>query len=59
MLWLDYDNFPLTTIEERKKYFNKCWEEDYIIFFEHDAFIKAAKIDKNEKEYFIKEIINF
>jgi len=53
-----YDNFPLTTIEERKYYYQKCYEEDIILFFEHDAFIKAGKIDKTDKGYFIKQTID-
>ncbi len=54
---LGYDNFPLTTIEEKKKYFNQAAEENTLLVFEHDAFCEAAYIGLNDKGLFIKERI--
>ena len=54
---LGYDNFPLTTIEEKKKYFNQAAEENTLLVFEHDAFCEAAYIGLGEKGLFVKERI--
>ena len=54
---MGYDNFPLTTLEERKKYLPIAYEEQTIVFFEHDAFMKAGKLKSTEKGFEIGEII--
>lgn len=46
---MGYDNYPLTTIEEKKKYFPQAYEEGWIIAFEHDAFTQAAKLAMTPK----------
>ncbi len=55
---MGYDNFPLTTLEERKKYLPIAYEENTIIFFEHDAFIKAGKLKSTDKGFELGEVIN-
>jgi glyoxylase-like metal-dependent hydrolase (beta-lactamase superfamily II) len=55
---MGYDNFPLTTIEERKKYLAQAYEEHTILFFEHDAFMHAARLKANAKGFEVGEIIN-
>jgi len=52
---MGYDNFPLTTIEEKKKYFTQAAEENWIIFFEHDAFTQAVRIENGPKGFVVKE----
>ncbi len=54
---MGYDNFPLTTLEERKKYLPLAYEENTILFFEHDAFIKAGKLKATDKGFEIGEVI--
>lgn len=44
-----YDNQPLVTLEEKKKYLPIIYEENTIVIFEHDTFMQAAKIGPNEK----------
>ena len=39
-----YDNFPLTTIDEKKATLTRAVEEDWILFFEHDPFGPAARV---------------
>lgn len=56
---MGYDNFPLTTLEERKKYLTQAFEENSIVFFEHDAFVKAAKLKQTDKGYEIAEKLDF
>ncbi len=54
---LGYDNFPLTTIDEKIKYFNQAADENWLICFEHDAFTQAAYISSNNNTFEIKERI--
>jgi glyoxylase-like metal-dependent hydrolase (beta-lactamase superfamily II) len=55
---LAYDNFPLQTIEDKKMIYPKAVEENWTIIYEHDAFIEASKIIRNDKGNFVKgEII--
>lgn len=55
---LAYDNFPLTTLKEKKEILQQAIEEDWIIIFEHDAFTIAGKIGFANGKYFVKEKIN-
>lgn len=55
---LAYDNFPLTTLKEKKEILQQAIEEDWIIIFEHDAFAIAGKIGFANGKYFVKEKIN-
>lgn len=56
---MGYDNFPLTVIEEKQKLLPQLYEEGTILFFEHDAFTKAAKITQNKDKFIIGERIDF
>lgn len=55
---LGYDNFPLTTIDEKLKYLTQASEENWLLCFEHDAFTQAAYIFANNGTFEIKEKIN-
>lgn len=48
---MGYDLFPLTTLEEKKKYLPKIADENWIVFFEHDPYTETAKIKKTEKGF--------
>lgn len=52
---MGYDNFPLTTLAEKEKYFPIAYEDNWTIVFEHDAFAQAGKLGMNEKGVFVKE----
>ncbi len=54
---MGYDNFPLTTMAERKKLLPQAYEENTILFFEHDAFISGAKLKDSAKGFEVGEII--
>lgn len=54
---LAYDNFPLTTMEEKKKIFPVAYENNTIICFEHDAFIQACRLVDTGKGFGVGEII--
>jgi glyoxylase-like metal-dependent hydrolase (beta-lactamase superfamily II) len=51
---MGYDNYPLTTIEEKQKYIPKIFDDKTIICFEHDAHRQACLVGKNEKGYFVE-----
>jgi glyoxylase-like metal-dependent hydrolase (beta-lactamase superfamily II) len=48
---MGYDNFPLTTIEEKKKLLPELAAKNAILIFEHDAFCQAAKIKEYKSGY--------
>ena len=48
---LSFDNYPVTTIEEKKKYIPMAQEEGWIIVYEHDVFKQASKINRTEKVF--------
>jgi glyoxylase-like metal-dependent hydrolase (beta-lactamase superfamily II) len=54
-----YDNNPLITLDEKKKFLPIIAENEWIMIFEHDKNKQAAKItlDDKGKNYKIKEII--
>jgi glyoxylase-like metal-dependent hydrolase (beta-lactamase superfamily II) len=57
---MGYDNQPLVTLQEKRKWLPFIAENDWAIIFEHDHKIPAAKIqlDSKGKNYEIKEVIN-
>ena len=54
---MGYDNFPLTSMEEKHKILTKAEEEKWIICFEHDSFIPAGKVHHTEKGFALAETV--
>lgn len=54
---MGYDNFPLTTIEEKKRILPQAYEENWTMIFEHDAFVQAGKIISTDKGFALGEKI--
>jgi glyoxylase-like metal-dependent hydrolase (beta-lactamase superfamily II) len=50
---MGYDNFPLRTIEEKKRILPQAYEEGWVLAFEHDAFTQAVRVQMNEKGGFM------
>ncbi|MCZ6776703.1 MAG: MBL fold metallo-hydrolase [Ignavibacteria bacterium] len=44
-----YDLMPLVTLEEKKTILNQAVDESWIIFFEHDPQVEAARVIRTEK----------
>ncbi len=44
-----YDMFPLTTLNEKKSFLKEAVENDYILFFEHDAKYECCSLQQTEK----------
>lgn len=55
---MGYDLFPLTTLEEKRKYLKNISEGNWTVFFEHDPYNEAAKLSLGDKGYFVKERFN-
>jgi glyoxylase-like metal-dependent hydrolase (beta-lactamase superfamily II) len=41
---MGYDLFPLTTLDEKKKFLPMLADENWLLFFEHDAFTETCKV---------------
>lgn len=52
---MSYDLYPLITIEEKKKILPQAFEENWILFFEHDPFTSSVTITEGKKGFEIKE----
>ena len=46
-----YDNFPLTTMQEKEAILERACAEDWILFFEHDPFGPAARVEHGSRGY--------
>jgi glyoxylase-like metal-dependent hydrolase (beta-lactamase superfamily II) len=44
-----YDMFPLTTLQEKKSFLHEAFENNYILFFEHDPQIECCDLQMTEK----------
>lgn len=55
---MGYDNFPLTAMDEKRALLPRIVEEKWIVCFEHDAFLPAARIIAAEKGYAVGERID-
>ena len=55
---MGYDLFPLTTLDEKKKYLKEISDNNWTVFFEHDPHNECAKIGFGEKGYFVNERFN-
>ena len=48
---MGYDLRPLVTLEEKRRILRRAMEEQWVLFFEHDPAIAAARVMNNEKGY--------
>ncbi len=52
LAWImGYDNFPLTTLEEKKQLVPEAYEAKWSLFFEHDPENSLAKIESTPKGF--------
>ena len=52
-----YDLHPAKTMSEKSKLLKKMYEQEWILFFEHDPFYQACTIDMRGKYYCIKSVV--
>ena len=55
---MGYDNYPLTSMEEKQDLLTQASEQGWIICFEHDAFTKAGTIKRTEKGFSLDQIVS-
>jgi glyoxylase-like metal-dependent hydrolase (beta-lactamase superfamily II) len=48
---MGYDNFPLTTIEEKKRYIPRAYEEKWMLFLEHDPEAAVVKVESSGRGF--------
>lgn len=51
-----YDMFPLQAMEEKKNYLRQALDEDYILFFEHDALNECCTLQETAKGIRVKDV---
>jgi glyoxylase-like metal-dependent hydrolase (beta-lactamase superfamily II) len=51
-----YDMFPLITLQEKKKFLQEAVDNDYVLFFEHDAVNECCTLQQTEKGIRQKEV---
>ena len=56
---MGYDVRPLLTLDEKEKFLRKAAEEEYVLFFEHDADIECCTVQMTEKGVRMKEGFGF
>jgi glyoxylase-like metal-dependent hydrolase (beta-lactamase superfamily II) len=48
---MGYDNFPLTTLEEKKRYLPRMFEESWLLFLEHDPESPLITVESTERGF--------
>jgi glyoxylase-like metal-dependent hydrolase (beta-lactamase superfamily II) len=46
---MSYDMFPLTTLQEKKRFFQEAADNDYVLFLEHDPLVECCTLQQTEK----------
>ena len=54
---MGYDNFPLTTLEEKRNLLPQAYEEKWLLFFEHDPDSTLMRIESTPKGFKIGEAV--
>jgi len=52
---MGYDNFPLTTLDEKKTFLPEAYERNWVLCFEHDAFTQGVRLASGRKGFEIGE----
>jgi|YelNatPaOPRAMG01_1025707.scaffolds.fasta_scaffold02429_19 glyoxylase-like metal-dependent hydrolase (beta-lactamase superfamily II) len=56
---MSYDNYPLITLEEKKRYLSRCADEGWAVFFEHDPSFEGSYIERTIKGFKANRAIKF
>ena len=56
---IGYDTRPLLTLNEKERILNLAEQQEYLLFFEHDASHELCSLQKTEKGIRLKESYNF
>ncbi|MBC7589214.1 MAG: MBL fold metallo-hydrolase [Chitinophagaceae bacterium] len=53
---MGYDMFPLTTLQEKKSFLQEAVDNNYVLFFEHDAINECCTVEQTERGIRQKEL---
>ena len=53
-----FDVRPLNTMSEKQAFLEQAWQDNFILFFEHDPSIECCNLEKTEKGVRLKETFN-
>ena len=56
---MGYDTRPLLTIKEKEQFLNEAVENEYYLFFEHDAYTEICTLQQTEKGVRLKDTFTF
>ena len=56
---MGYDTRPLLTMPEKSKFLERCAENNYYLFLEHDAHNQIITVQKTEKGIRLKDVYRF
>lgn len=56
---MGYDLYPLTTLDEKRMILAQALEEQWLLFFEHDPKIAAARVAERNGKFVLGEIAEF
>ncbi|SHG57441.1 MBL fold metallo-hydrolase [Flagellimonas flava] len=56
---MGYDTRPLKTLEEKSKFLNSVAENNYLLFFEHDAHNQLCTLKQTERGVRLDELFSF
>ncbi|WP_345955464.1 MBL fold metallo-hydrolase [Mucilaginibacter sp. PAMB04168] len=51
-----YDTFPLQAMDEKRAYLQQALDNDYVLFFEHDALNECCTLQQTEKGIRVKDV---
>jgi glyoxylase-like metal-dependent hydrolase (beta-lactamase superfamily II) len=54
---MGYDNYPMNTLEEKRRILPQAVDENWILAFEHDPFCAAGTVELTDKGFKLKEEI--
>jgi len=53
-----YDMYPMSSLEEKETYLNEAVENNHVLFFEHDTTTICCTVEKTEKGFKKKDIVD-
>lgn len=56
---MGYDTRPLLTLKEKSNFLNTVAENDYLLFFEHDAYNQLCTLKQTERGVRLNELFSF
>jgi hypothetical protein len=56
---MGYDLRPLVTLEEKRSILGEAADEGWIMFFEHDPHLAAARLIRNDRGIALGNPVNF